>query len=284
MFLFLDPKFCVLAYFTVVLLPARITTLVPNLAAINLAATGYGSVESNAESLARALSNPVKGLATLERQGFKYSKRQKEMFKLWVSQGQIAKAQKYILADVESQVNGVAEASGSSLQKISNAFGQMGDAVGEQFLPVIDRMVQWFQGPDGQKAIADFTDKVKKLGDWFMSPDGQKAMESWIEDLKVLISLAGDFLGLVSDVANLLKEKPSQSGAAAISGVKTAYGSNYKTTADVINKGTGPMMSTVGNQPPIINVKVNPITGDAVAELLRKGAQRRGIPVGKMIL
>ena len=36
-------------------------------------------------------------------------------------------------------------------------------------------------------------------------------------------------------------------------------------------------------KPPIINVKVNPITGDAVAELLHGAAKRKGIAVGMMI-
>lgn len=173
------------------------------MAAIDLAAAGFGSVSGNADTLGKALANPVKGLAALTKQGFVYTDQQKRQFAVWVRQGKLYKAQNFILKDIESQVQGVAAASGLASVKIANALGQIGDEIGNALLPILDELVAFFKSSEGKKAITDFTDKIRELGAWFGSAEGKEALQGWMTDLKNLITLAGEFLGLVTDVKNL---------------------------------------------------------------------------------
>jgi hypothetical protein len=251
-------------------------------AAIDLAATGFGSVEGNADTLGKALANPLKGLGALQKQGFTYTKKQKEQFAIWIKQGKLYKAQNFILKDIESQVKGVGAASGSSLQKVSNAIGQMGDAIGEQFLPMVDQLVGWFQSEEGKKAIQDFAAKAKEIGEWFASPEGQKAFAGWMDDLKAMIKLAGDFLGLVGDVAKLLDGESNQRAVLADPNGRMALnpmrgGLGYANTSQQLASGTGPNMAG-----PAVYISVDPIDGK-ISRLLKSEAQKKGTTMRRLI-
>jgi len=79
-------------------------------AAQDLAAVGYGSIESAVESLGRALENPEQGLAALTRQGYSFSQTQRQLIADLVATGQAAEAQRIILDTVESTVGGAGRA------------------------------------------------------------------------------------------------------------------------------------------------------------------------------
>jgi hypothetical protein len=249
------------------------------MAAIDLAATGFGSVEANADTLGKALANPLKGLAALQKQGFVYSEEQKKQFKVWIDQGKLWKAQEFILKDIESQVQGVAEASGSSLAKFQNAIGQVTDAIGEQFLPLLDRMVDWFKSPSGKKAIQSVIDQVEELGEWFASKKGQDAMKQWAEDLKVMIKLAGDFLGLVRNVASLFDQdaKDKALSKAAQSGGLNYLGGGQTSFMTTPSAGPGGQMSTKPTAPiQYINIK-STMTANEIAAALNKRNKSLGL-------
>lgn len=82
---------------------------------LDLAQTGFGSVESASVLLGKALNDPVKGLTALQRVGVALTESQKEQVKALVASGDVLGAQKVILAEVESQVGGAAEAFGKTL-------------------------------------------------------------------------------------------------------------------------------------------------------------------------
>jgi hypothetical protein len=82
----------------------------------DLAAVGFGSVESAATQLGKALEDPVNGLAALKRVGVSFSVTQKEQIKNFIETGRVAEAQTVILAALRQQVGGAgtAEAGGLS--------------------------------------------------------------------------------------------------------------------------------------------------------------------------
>jgi hypothetical protein len=194
------------------------------------------------------------------------------------------------MAFLQSKYGGMAAVAGSNdpFARINVVMEDFKEKLGTAFLPVIDKFAEWLTSDEAQTALDDIAKKVQAFGDWFMSPEGQKTFDSWMDDLKSLMTLVGDFLDLVGEVRALLDTKTNQkavlstkSGRDALNPFKGGLG--YSTMNQQLMSGTGPMMSAVDNKPPVINIKVNPITGDAVAEMLKGTAKRKGITVGRMI-
>ncbi len=84
-------------------------------AGVDLAARGFGSVQSNAVLLGKALNDPIKGLTALGRQGVTFTAAQRKTIEALVATGDTLGAQRIILAEVEGQVGGSAEAYGQTL-------------------------------------------------------------------------------------------------------------------------------------------------------------------------
>ena len=76
----------------------------------DLAEAGFGSIESNAILLGKALQDPIKGMSALSRVGVTLTETQKELARNAVSTGDVFKAQGVILDAVAGQVKGVGAA------------------------------------------------------------------------------------------------------------------------------------------------------------------------------
>lgn len=99
-------------------------------AAVDMSATGFGSVQSASVMLGKALQDPVKGVTALGRAGVTFSEEQKQMIASLVETGDVAAAQNLILKEVEKQVGGTAEATATESAKISAAMGEIQESVG----------------------------------------------------------------------------------------------------------------------------------------------------------
>ena len=107
-------------------------------AAADLAAAGFGTLDSNAAQLGKALQDPVKGLNALARSGVTFTKAQKDQIKALMASGDQLGAQKIVLGAIEGQVKGTAAATATGADKMSVAFGEMEEQVGAALLPVMD--------------------------------------------------------------------------------------------------------------------------------------------------
>lgn len=116
--------------------------------------------KSAALQLGKALNDPVKGLTSLQRIGVAFTDVQKEQIRGFVEAGDVAGAQGIILDELESQVGGVAVATADSTAKISNAWKEVQEQIGNVLLPAIDALVPAFQKV-GREAPAAF----EKMGD-----------------------------------------------------------------------------------------------------------------------
>jgi phage-related protein len=114
-------------------------------AALDLAAAGFGSAESNAVQLGKALEDPIKGITALTRSGVTFTKEEKEKIKVLVESGQILEAQNMVLGAIEKQVGGTAAASASSFDKIKLALDGVADAIGTGILPLIEQLTPKLQ-------------------------------------------------------------------------------------------------------------------------------------------
>jgi hypothetical protein len=169
-------------------------------AAADLAAAGYGDLNSNAIQLGKALEDPVKGMAALSKSGVTFTAAQKQAILSMEKTGNHLGAQKVVLQNVESQVKGTAAATATSSAKMSVAWGNAQEAIGTALLP----------------AISKISDVLTKL---FIFVD---ANSSWLMPLiGGAIALAGTALA-VSKAVSIFKGA-LEGVKLAVSGVKLAW-------------------------------------------------------------
>lgn len=97
-------------------------------------------------ALGKALNNPAEAMNSLGRVGLKFTAQQQKTVKQLVATGQTAKAQEFILRELESRYAGSAKALGNTqqLKQLTNAFNDMLEPLGQ--------LVQEFLTPLVQKA------------------------------------------------------------------------------------------------------------------------------------
>jgi hypothetical protein len=132
-------------------------------AAIDLAAAGFGNATSNAIQLGKALNDPIKGLTSLTKSGVTFTESERERIKVLVESNKLGEAQALILAAIETQVGGTAEATVTSSAKMEAAFGQIEDAVGLALLPVLEKFSTWLSTNEGQEVLQRIADTASDL-------------------------------------------------------------------------------------------------------------------------
>jgi hypothetical protein len=110
-------------------------------AAADLAAAGFGTLDSNSVQLGKALQDPTKGLAALAKSGVTFTKSQKDQITAMQQSGDLLGAQEVVLKAVEGQVKGTAAATATSQDKMQVAFGETQEAIGNALLPVIEKLL-----------------------------------------------------------------------------------------------------------------------------------------------
>lgn len=110
-------------------------------ASADLAATGFGSMESASVMLGKALQDPIKGITAMTRVGVTFTAEEKTKIRVLAESGRMLEAQTLILGAVEKQVGGVAEASATSSAKFGVALGEFQEAVGQQALPAFEGLL-----------------------------------------------------------------------------------------------------------------------------------------------
>jgi phage-related protein len=112
----------------------------------DLAAAGFGSMDSASVMLGKALQDPIKGVGALSEVGVTFTDQQKKQIEAMVKAGDTAGAQAIIMGELEKQVGGVAAAGATSSEKLGVAFGEIGEAVGTGLLPAFEKLTPLIQG------------------------------------------------------------------------------------------------------------------------------------------
>ena len=126
-------------------------------AALDLAAAGFGTAQSNAVQLGKALQDPIKGLAALAKSGVSFTDQEQAKIKALVESNQLLAAQDIILRGIEKQVGGTAAASASSFDKMRFSLASIADTFGEMVLPAIDKFAKFVE------RASKFVDENKTL-------------------------------------------------------------------------------------------------------------------------
>jgi hypothetical protein len=103
-----------------------------------------GDLEGAAMQVSKALNDPVKGITALQRSGVSFTESQKEMIKTMAESGDIIGAQKMILAELNSEFGGAAEAMGKTFagraEIARNALGDIAEEIGFALMPSVEAM------------------------------------------------------------------------------------------------------------------------------------------------
>lgn len=128
-------------------------------AAADLAAAGFGTMDSNAVQLGKALQNPTKGITALARSGVTFTDQQKAQIAAMQKSGDLLGAQKVVLKAVEGQVKGTAAATATGTDKMNVAWGETQEAIGAALLPVLQKLTPILQ------TVAEF---IQRNISWIM--------------------------------------------------------------------------------------------------------------------
>ncbi|MDD3183406.1 MAG: phage tail tape measure C-terminal domain-containing protein [Alphaproteobacteria bacterium] len=155
----------------------------------DMSAVFQQDLSSSATQLGKALEDPIEGLTALKRVGVSFSDSQRDVIKRLVEVGDKAQAQKIILAALEQQVGGAAEAETQGLtgaaHRMTVAWGDMLKAIGQtetvsgaamgalhKLASTFETTTEWFsKAPLAiqiQKAKKELADVQKEL-DWLQN-------------------------------------------------------------------------------------------------------------------
>lgn len=111
-------------------------------------ATAMGTdAKGSAIQLGKALNDPSEGMSALTRVGVTFTEEQKKVVNALQESGDMAGAQKVILAELSKEFGGSAEAAGTTfsgqLTIAKNALGEVTESLAAKFMPALLTMLDW---------------------------------------------------------------------------------------------------------------------------------------------
>lgn len=174
-------------------------------AAVDLAAAGFGSVESNAVSLGKALQDPAGRLSSLTRQGINFTDQQAEMIAAMQASGDMAGAQAAILAEVERQVGGTGAATATEADKMSLAWGEAQEQLGTALMPTVQAFASLATG-----TLIPAVTRI--VGAFSRVDDVLESVVGWLEEnrdwmIPLTVAVAALTSGLIAQAAATVASK-----------------------------------------------------------------------------
>lgn len=121
-------------------------------AILDMATVMKMDLSSAAQSVGKALDDPIHGIDSLKKQGFNFTAAQKKVIQSLLDTGDAAGAQKIILDELNGTFGGAAEAAADSATQIKNAWDDLKSAVGEGLVDTFNAL----NGKTEGNAIAEY--------------------------------------------------------------------------------------------------------------------------------
>lgn len=145
----------------------------------DLAEVGFGSINTAALQLGKALEEPEIGLSALRRVGVSFTQDQKELIKVLALTGRKAEAQEIIIRALKDQVGGAGEQAGGGL---AGAFDTLSENIG-----------LFFERAAGSVIVDALTASLKTLND---------VVSGFVPELEDFSKLNGEELAMRLELAN----------------------------------------------------------------------------------
>jgi phage-related protein len=203
-----------------------------------------GDMSKSAIQLGKALNDPVKGVTALTKVGVTFTDAQKASIKAMVDAGNTAGAQKVILAELNKEFGGSAEAAGKTLPGqlniLKNTFGNLaGELVGKA-VPALTQFSGWFSR-EGMPKIQEFFGALgNKIGP--VIDDLVGAFKSAGPGIMNVLTPIGN---IVRDVVVPLFQKLGEIGAEAIKKIGDILRNNGPQIHDIF-ENIGKVMKNLG--------------------------------------
>jgi hypothetical protein len=123
---------------------------------VDMAQALGGAPADAALQLGKALNDPIAGVSALSRVGVTFSEDQKKMIASLVETGDTAGAQQIILAELNKEFGGSAEAAAKAdggMAMFKDRMGELAESVGSQLLPHLNKLMEWLNSPEVQAGI-----------------------------------------------------------------------------------------------------------------------------------
>lgn len=121
-------------------------------AILDMATVMKMDLSSAAQSIGKALDDPIHGMDSLKKQGFNFTAAQKKVIQSFLDVGDAASAQKIILDELNGTFGGAAEAAADSATQIKNAWDDVKVAIAEGLVDTVNA----FSGKTKGNAIAEY--------------------------------------------------------------------------------------------------------------------------------
>jgi hypothetical protein len=148
---------------------------------LNMATVMKMDLASAAQAVGKALDDPIEGINSLTRQGFRFSDEQKKVLKVMVETGDIASAQNIIIKELSTTYGGAAVAAANnatgSYINMKQSLADLGDQIGV----LLANSADWKGFGEFVNKIADGVDRLNKIG----------ASKNKLADLQALMSTRG---------------------------------------------------------------------------------------------
>jgi len=165
-------------------------------AALDMATVFGGDAASQSIALGKALNNPTAGITALTRVGVTFTEGQKTAIKAMQDAGDMAGAQAIILAELEKEFGGSAEAAGGTfagqITIAKNAVGEIWESVATSLMPALQGFLTWVQDnmPQIKSTIETTADNIFKAINTVV--EVFKTAYDWVIKYKdILIPLVG---------------------------------------------------------------------------------------------
>jgi hypothetical protein len=242
-------------------------------AAIDLAAGGFGTMETNAIKLGRVLENPTANLNALSRAGITFTEAEKRKITVLQESGKLLEAQDVVLKSIEGRVLGLAAKSATPFEKLTAQFNQIGDAIGEAMLPALEdvnkQVSKWLGTPQGKKDVKDIADA------FVAGAIGVRDMAKFLGEVKGFLdsitSFNMDWVGALRDFRNSILGTTGGGGGGGGGNRGSASGGNPSAPGGP--RGTASASVVVNFNAPVDSVSA----GREVARVLADYSRANGV-------
>jgi hypothetical protein len=107
-------------------------------AILDLSAALGGDMQGATIQIGKALNDPIAGITALTRVGVSFTAQQKDMIEAMVQAGDVAGAQRLILAELAKEFGGSAEAQATNVKRLTVAWGNFREELGGALLPLVE--------------------------------------------------------------------------------------------------------------------------------------------------
>ena len=216
-------------------------------AALDMTAVLGGDAKGAAVQLGKALNDPTVGVSALSKAGVTFTDQQKEQIKVLQESGDIVGAQNIVLAELEGQFKGTAEASADSTAKIGAAFTALKENVGQSLIGALDEVT-----PVILEVIEAITPALVLLGE--LLGDAFKALlpsiVALIEGLQPLFAIFGKLIPIIAPIIELIADV----FVTAIEVLAAAFGPVLDALAPVIELIVGELGKALLDLAPIVSM------------------------------